>query len=77
MVKIKNINVRCNKEYAPYQHVRIELSATLDKEDNVQESRSLLADEAELLLNEVISKLVRVQATTSPSDATENDNVSY
>lgn len=57
--------------------MRIELSATLDKEDNVQESRSLLADEAELLLNEVISKLVRVQATTSPSDATENDNVPY
>lgn len=67
-MKIKSINVRCNKEYAPYQHVRVELSASLDKDDDLTLARAELAAEAQLFVDAVTQNLVRLQLHRPSSD---------
>jgi hypothetical protein len=42
--RIKEITIRFNKEAAPFQHVRIEATATITKEDNADVVRQALRD---------------------------------
>ena len=42
--RIKEITIRFNKEAAPFQHVRIEATATITKEDNAVIVRQALRD---------------------------------
>lgn len=54
-MKLKTLTLRFNREVAPFQHVRIELSYSLDKgePDLSPEIRQAIADDAHTVLADI------------------------
>ena len=53
--RIKDICIRCNREILPFQHIRVEVHATISKEDDADE----VAKEVERQLEESICRVAK------------------
>lgn len=57
--RIKSLTVRFNKEVLPFQHIRVEVEATITKEDDADEVAKELKDFAAETFRDVENEIYR------------------